>query len=354
MNNIESSIVFNSTIISLGLLSYYLNSFSNSGIYFGIRIPKIYKDVEELKNLEKGYKRSVLLLFSILIILVNVILFISKNRNGEELSSILGVSTITAILIHSIIYFIYNIKLKKLKKNNNWNHKKSNVVIVDTTLRKPKKNEKYKPLNDVVFLLPILLPVFLLILTYINRRNINNYWSFDIYKFPIIGIITGFFIYFLVKISLRSRVDLNSTNIKSTIKYKKKIKKLISLFFLVTEIEIIIGYSIIQFGIIYNFYSDKLINYTNIFMTISMIVFIFIFIRMGIRERSSKENENQEEAYKDDDSNWILGMFYYNKKDPSFMIEIRVGLGYTINFANKLSILLLVFIILFTMLMTLI
>jgi len=354
LNNIESIIVFNITIISLGILSYYFNSFSNSGIYFGVRIPKKYIDSKEIKDLEKGYKRSVLLLFSILIILLNVILFISKNSNEEEVSSILGLSTIIGIAIHSIIYSIYNIRLKRLKKSNNWNYKKSNVVIVDTTLRKPKHNEKYKPLNDVVFLIPIILPIFLLILTYINRNKINNYGNFHIYKLPIIGIVMGFFIYFLVKISLKSRVDLNSTNIESTIKYKKKIKRLISLFFLLSEIEVILGYSIVQLGIIYNFYSDKLIAYTNIFMTTSIIIFIFIFIIMGIRERSSKENENQEEVYKDDDNNWILGMFYYNKKDPSFMIEKRVGLGYTINFANKFGVLFLVIIILFIMLMTLI
>ena len=28
-------------------------------------------------------------------------------------------------------------------------------------------------------------------------------------------------------------------------------------------------------------------------------------------------------------------MFYYNKNDPAWMVEKRVGIGYTINFANK-------------------
>jgi hypothetical protein len=53
--------VSNITIIFLGLLSYYLNDHSNSGRYFGIRIPNKFKDIDEIKILEKEYKRTVFL-----------------------------------------------------------------------------------------------------------------------------------------------------------------------------------------------------------------------------------------------------------------------------------------------------
>ncbi|MDV4149824.1 DUF5808 domain-containing protein [Clostridium sp. AL.422] len=352
MNNIESIIVFNITIISLGILSYYINSFSNSGIYFGIRIPKIFKDKKELKDLEREYKRVVLLAFSILVVVLNIVLFIFISSSEEVIALIIGVTTIISVVLYSIIYFIYNIRLKKLKEKNNWNYEGNNVVIVDTTLRKPKKDEKYKALNDWIFLIPMILPIILLVLTYIRREDLINYETFEIYKFPIIGIIMCLFIYLLAKISLRARVDLNSTNIESTIKYKKKIKRLISLFLLASEVGVIILYSIIQLGIIYNFYSSRLILYINILVTIIMIIFILVFIKIGMKERDAEEKIDEEEAYKDDDSKWILGMFYYNKNDPAFMIEKRVGLGYTINFANKKSLALSIFIILFITLMS--
>jgi uncharacterized membrane protein len=35
-----------------------------------------------------------------------------------------------------------------------------------------------------------------------------------------------------------------------------------------------------------------------------------------------------------DNRYWILGMFYFNKEDPSLFVERRFGLGYTINFGN--------------------
>jgi uncharacterized membrane protein len=35
-----------------------------------------------------------------------------------------------------------------------------------------------------------------------------------------------------------------------------------------------------------------------------------------------------------DNRRWVLGMFYVNREDPSFMVENRFGLGYTLNFGN--------------------
>ena len=37
------------------------------------------------------------------------------------------------------------------------------------------------------------------------------------------------------------------------------------------------------------------------------------------------------------DSYWKAGMFYYNPDDPAIFVSKRVGIGYTVNFANKLS-----------------
>jgi len=45
-----------------------------------------------------------------------------------------------------------------------------------------------------------------------------------------------------------------------------------------------------------------------------------------------------------DNRNWVLGIFYVNREDPSILVERRFGFGYTINFGNwKAVLLLLVF-----------
>lgn len=344
-------IVPNMTIIFLGALSYYLNNYSNSGIYFGIRIPNKFKDIEEIKILEKEYKRIILISFLLLIISFNLVMFLIRGK-GEEITSLVsGVTIVISLVIHGLIFVIYNKKTKRIKKEKNLNYKSNNVVIVDTTLRKPKINEKYKPLKDWIYLLPIIIPILLLFLTFINKKYIFKLSLYEMYKIPIMGILTCIFMYLFAKISLRSKVDLNSLDRESTIVKKKKIKKYISIFFLVSEVETILLYSVAQLGIIYNFYTTNLINYINIFISISMIFLICILLIIGSFSRSELGKVNKEEDYRDDDENWIWGMFYFNRRDPAFMIEKRVGIGYTVNFANKKSWILFGLIIIFIILM---
>jgi len=37
------------------------------------------------------------------------------------------------------------------------------------------------------------------------------------------------------------------------------------------------------------------------------------------------------------DSAWKLGQFYYNPDDPATVVEKRFGIGYTLNFGNRKS-----------------
>jgi uncharacterized membrane protein len=50
------------------------------------------------------------------------------------------------------------------------------------------------------------------------------------------------------------------------------------------------------------------------------------------------------------DSYWKAGVFYYNPKDPAIFVSKRVGIGYTMNFANKISWVVLVGVLLITLL----
>ena len=43
-----------------------------------------------------------------------------------------------------------------------------------------------------------------------------------------------------------------------------------------------------------------------------------------------------------DNSNWVWGVFYVNKNDPSILVEKCFGVGYTINFGNRWAVLLMV------------
>ncbi|QBJ75971.1 hypothetical protein C6H62_09880 [Clostridium chauvoei] len=84
-----------------------------------------------------------------------------------------------------------------------------------------------------------------------------------------------------------------------------------------------------------------------------MIIFIFSFIKAGQGGRNLSSSEELDELYKDDDDKWILGCLYYNKNDPSVMIEKRVGIGWTINLGNPkgMAILVITLLLIFIMIL---
>lgn len=52
-------------------------------------------------------------------------------------------------------------------------------------------------------------------------------------------------------------------------------------------------------------------------------------IRLKLSGQEAKEVQAEEDDY------WLCGMFYYNPNDTHFMVEKRVGVGTTVNFATK-------------------
>lgn len=63
--------------------------------------------------------------------------------------------------------------------------------------------------------------------------------------------------------------------------------------------------------------------------------------------KEDKPSKETIEEWHKDPSNWILGIFYFNKKDKRIFPSKRLSfLGWTINFANPFSVLTLVAIIL--------
>lgn len=60
---------------------------------------------------------------------------------------------------------------------------------------------------------------------------------------------------------------------------------------------------------------------------------------MDASEKPSKETLEQ---WHKDPSNWVLGMFYFNKNDKRLLPPKRISMmGWTVNFANPYSIMVL-------------
>lgn len=341
----------NLMLILLFLLAYFLNKVSNNGIFFGIRFPLEYLKEEKLINIEKSYKKVVMIFFIVLFIITNLIIFNFNIYDNYRLNIFIGVFIIVVMTAVNAIYIPYYIKVKELKKENGWTHEKRNFVITDTTLRKPKKDDKLRPINNNWFLLLLIVPIVIIIITMyrynfspetINFMGISNIEFgklsikeiFVLFQFPIAQLFTITLMYIINKIIVNSRVDLNSGEIEKSIIRKKKFRRLGSILMLFTSIEITIMFSTLQIAMLYNFNITMINNIFSIIIAITMFLFMIEFIKIGQGGRNINEETEKDELYKDDDDKWILGGLYFNKNDPAWMVEKRRGIGWTINFAN--------------------
>ena len=341
----------NLMLILLFLLTYFLNKVSNNGIFFGIRFPLEYLKEEKLINIEKSYKKVVMIFFIVLFVITNLIIFNFNIYDNYRLNVFIGVFIIVVMIAVNAIYIPYYIKVKELKKENGWTYEKRNFVITDTTLRKPKKDDKLRPINNNWFLLLLIVPIVIIMITMyrynfspetINFMGISNIEFgklsikeiFVLFQFPIAQLFTITLMYIINKIIVNSRVDLNSGEIEKSIIRKKKFRRLGSILMLFTSIEITIMFSTLQIAMLYNFNITMINNIFSIIIAITMFLFMIEFIKIGQGGRNINEETEKDELYKDDDDKWILGGLYFNKNDPAWMVEKRRGIGWTINFAN--------------------
>lgn len=85
----------------------------------------------------------------------------------------------------------------------------------------------------------------------------------------------------------------------------------------------------------------QLITYISIGTILLLILGTAIKTGQG-GSKLSKHKNTKDEINIEDDKYWKLGLFYFNKEDPSIFIEKRFGIGFTVNFANPISILIIV------------
>ncbi|WP_404988530.1 DUF5808 domain-containing protein [Clostridium culturomicium] len=354
MDRIIGLVTVNSFVIVLFLVSYFLNRLSNNGIFFGVRFPMEHFGEQELLDLDKAYKKIISIVYIILFIAMNFICLKANMSNNEVMEWIVAGMSIGTMLISNVIFIIYHFKAKRLKKENGWTYKKRNVVVTDTTLRKPKKDEKFKSLNSKWFLLLLAFPIVMGTFTLIRFNQLPQVMEISnstfgvvkphtlrgkliIFQFPLTQFFMGILMYGINIMINKSKVDLNSGSIEGTVIRKKKFRRLGSMMMFVTALQMMLMFSVIQGSILWDF-DITIINYIFVIsLFLTMIAFMVMFIRMGQGGRNLQKTEEKDELYKDDDDKWILGGFYFNKNDPAWMVEKRTGVGWTVNFANPKS-----------------
>ncbi|MEG1255753.1 DUF5808 domain-containing protein [Clostridium sp.] len=347
-------ITVNISILMMLTITYYMNKLSNSGVFFGVRFPKKYLNEPELKVLEKSFRHIVLVLYIAILSVVNMGYFLLSNSNEGILEAIVAV-VMFAVLASNVILFIpFHKKTKELKREKGWTYKTKNVVVVDTTLRKPKKDEKIRPINSKWFLLLFIFPIAMGALTLYKYNTLpgimempySNFGQFEkgtlrglfaLYELPLSQLFLVITLSLINVMIINSKVDLNSGSIEEAVIRKKRFKRLGSIMMMVMAIIMLTSFSVIQGSMLFRFEAAPMEFLFTLMLFLMIIIFIVLFIRIGQNGKITEGLEEKDDLYKDDDNNWILGSLYYNKNDPAWMVEKRIEIGWTLNFGHQKS-----------------
>lgn len=371
----EKIIIVSCTIIISLILffsTFLVNKFSNNGIIFGVRVPKEYEKDEDILKLEREYKKNYLIFILPLILIINIIVTFNWKI------SIFILLTFLLLIVSNIPVLIYWKKMMKLKDEKGWHKLGKNVVFVDTSIRKPRGREDNVVIKTKTFMILLIFPLITLIVTLIAYKNAPNPFPihynaegiadsfinkegfkgfFYLVIFPIL-IQAGMIIFLLLmnKFAINGKVEINSGTLEEIKEQRKTFKRINSILLFIITIEISIMFTFIQFCTLFS-WNANIINI--IFLPIILlttIIFSVISYKIGQGGKNIKIKKEDEEIYRDDDKNWLLGNFYYNKKDPSIFVEKRVGIGWDVNLGNPigLTIMILPFIFIIVLLIYLI
>ncbi|NKC59145.1 DUF1648 domain-containing protein [Vagococcus fluvialis] len=341
--------------ISIGLLMGITPYINRRDIPFGVSIPV----TDKTKEVVNAQKKSYLFINLGIAIIINIGIFLygqfKPNIPEEKLVYLCIVSLFVMLGISLVSYVLKHNELKKYKQTLSLEMKQTKKIVVDLSFRDEKlifPTSYLVGINLAFVLVTVLLTVF-------NYQNIPDklvtQWDFNMNPTTITEKTWGsvmmipamqVFITIVMAISnqayLSAKQQIDGKNPTASSTKSKKFRRQSSLLNLVISILTQLLFVAIQLVTVFESISPKVVMILSLVFTILIIGLVLWFSlyygQSGDRLKTIEINE--EEAPKgnivtgDDDENWKLGMFYFNKQDPSFWVEKRMGVGMTFNFAK--------------------
>lgn len=350
MTNYIELIIIVPTIVLLAFVDYNMQKFTSKKVFYGVNIPERYRDFEELKQIDKSYKRGILISTAAILILQIALSLYANFTLSENLY--LAAVTIPIILTVVLYYLIYYNSYKKVlifkekyisTINSELKSEKTQILDVDFIHERDKLVKKY----SLIYIIPILLVVASSVYSFINYDKIPEMMPTH---FNFRGIADGFtvktktsffaqigmqivvmlLVYFSSVYSLKARVKIDKSNSKSdiahTIKYLSHLAS--ESFFLLLAMALL--FSSISFGLVNQKINQMLVILSTVILLASIAPLLYTSYKL-------KKGNYSDVSYTvdDDDKYWLLGCLYYNPNDPAAFVQKRFGIGWTINLGSN-------------------
>ena len=323
-------------------------------IVFGVTIPD-----NHTKDLTlSSYKRFYSLItagFGVLVMTVFSIWALSADTSEEQVV-LVGVAIQFFILFLSMaLYFILHAKTSRLKRDNMWGADLKQVRITDIAIRTADEM-----LPWYIYLVPIIITIGLIAYTAMQYANLPNliptHWGingqpdafsekspFSAIASPLILLVMQGMMLGINELTKISGIKINATNKKRSRAQQLSFRKYTSWFLFMTVLLTTLLLSFLQLQTIHNDIGTSALSFA---LPIGFLVLTFVmtgFYAFKVGQSGSRldidiiDEEVEGITSYDDDQYWKVGVFYFNKNDPSIFVEKRFGVGWTLNFGHPIG-----------------
>ncbi|GER67987.1 membrane protein [Weizmannia acidilactici] len=312
---------------------------------FGVTIPEEAYPDPELKKLRKQYAASIVV-FSIIVAAV----FITAQTGGF-LEAGFGLAVIGCIIGDFLIYLFFHQKMKKMKAAYNWLHEKKQTVMVD-----PKFRQQKLIFSNAWFLIHAAITAATFLITYLFYDRIPDriviHYDFNgtptdwaeksyrtVFELPTVQLFMLVLFIWMNTVIAKSKQQLNANDPEKSLRQNVRFRRRWSAFTMVSSFILILMFFMIQLSFIVPIPVGWL-SYGGMGAAL-LILFGAVILSITTGQGGSRirmgNGAVQGSSHYDDDQYWKLGVFYFNRNDPSVWVEKRFGSGWTINFAHPLG-----------------
>ncbi|MGG0718012.1 DUF5808 domain-containing protein [Robertmurraya massiliosenegalensis] len=339
----------------------------NRSIIFGVTIPEKHLQNETLLSYKKKYS---LLIGGLSVILLGgyVIWALLQPVTQEQIVIIGTLLEFAIILLSFSLYFYFHGKTLRLKQEKQWTENLINIKIADLSAR-----AKDEMLPWQVYLLPMVITIGVIVYTILQYdllpQQIPTHWGINgepdaFTEKTFMSVLTLPLTLFVMQIMFlgihlgtkKSGIKLSGESTEASRQRQLTLRKYSSwlLFFVSVLLAMLLSFFQLQ-----TIHPDIASSTVMFLIPLSFLILVLVgtivfAVKVGLSDKKTSPQVKEKIMDANEDSYWKVGLFYFNKNDPSIFVEKRFGVGWTINFANPFGYLIvlvpLIVILLFTFL----
>lgn len=323
MMNIMMSVTMGSTAVILFFVLYFV-ALKTERTLFGVIATKELRDSDAGKKAVKDFKKESWIIFVVSLVLLVPVYFIK----GDAIPFTYWMVWFMGIVVaYNVPFAVQNSRLKAYKNENKKEEEENTTSYCE--LKTVRKTKFIHFIPQIVVTILLGLPLFIERLWRIEDTYIELY----LINYVSMAFTLALLVFFAILMD-KAKVVVISTDSTLNQNYARAKKNVWKGIWMVLSWQAVASILVLGILMCVPHGYELFIGFVLLLSFVMIGTALIGYLKINKIEKSYM-NSIDMKLNRDDDKYWIFGMFYFNPKDQSVMIEKRYGVGTTINMASK-------------------